>query len=277
MGFEDVSVDDVRAYWNAHPCNLRHSDATIGSKEYFEEVRQRKYFVEDHIPAFADFHAWKGKRVLDIGCGLGSMTQSFAEAGASVTAVDISLESLSLARRRMEVMGLTDRVEFFEANAEQLSDYIPTEAYDLIFSFGVLHHTPHPQHAFDQFRLFSKPGTRAKVMVYHRRSTKTAALVARHGLPRVWEVDKAVAKQSEAQFGCPITYTYTKTSGAQLLQRAGFVVDDARAEHIFPYAMGPYKEYRYVKRAWWRLPSERMFHRIEQAAGWHLLIDAHMP
>ena len=70
--FSETPIDRVRDYWNARPCNLRHSPATVGTRQYFDEVEARKYFVEPHIPGFAQFQRWSGKRVLEIGCGLGT-------------------------------------------------------------------------------------------------------------------------------------------------------------------------------------------------------------
>src|SRR5271165_5918858 len=144
MAFEQVQIDSVRDYWNNRPCNIRHSTQPVGTREYFDEVEARKYLVEPHIPAFAEFERWRGKKVLEIGCGLGTDTINFALHGAQVTAVDLSENSLSLARKRAEVFGLEDRIRFVQADAEHLSDYVPAEPYDLIYSFGVIHHTPHP-------------------------------------------------------------------------------------------------------------------------------------
>ena len=98
MRFSDIEITLVRDYWNARPCNIRHSTATIGTKEYFDQVEARKYFVEYHIPDFADFRRWHGKRVLEIGCGIGTDTINFARAGAEVTTVDLSDKSMELAR-----------------------------------------------------------------------------------------------------------------------------------------------------------------------------------
>src|SRR5947208_7204761 len=118
--FAGVSIGAVRDFWNRRPCNIRHSPREVGTREYFDEVEARKYFVEPHIPGFAEFERWRGKKVLEIGCGIGTDTINFARAGAAVTAVDLSAESLKLANKRADVFGLADRINFIEANAERL-------------------------------------------------------------------------------------------------------------------------------------------------------------
>ena len=144
-GFQEAPIDSVRQYWNSRPCNIRHSPKPVGTKEYFDEVEARKYFVEPHIPGFADFARWRGRRVLEIGCGIGTDTVNFARGGANVTAVDLTEKSLEVAKQRAKIFGLEDRIRFFQANAEELSSYVPVEPYDLVYSFGVVHHTPHPE------------------------------------------------------------------------------------------------------------------------------------
>src|SRR6516225_4034640 len=125
MTFVDVQISQVRDYWNARPCNLRHSPAPVGTKDYFNQVEARKYFVEPHIPGFAEFERWRGKKVLEIGCGIGTDTINFARNGAKVTTVDLSDKSLQLAQQRIGVYGLQEQVQFYCGNAEELSLFVP--------------------------------------------------------------------------------------------------------------------------------------------------------
>src|SRR5258707_15822222 len=110
MKFADVEITRVRDFWNGRPCNIRHSSAPVGTKAYFDQVEARKYFVEYHIPGFAQFERWRGKKVLEIGCGIGTDTINFARAGAQVTTVDLSEKPMGLARRRAAVFVLQGRI-----------------------------------------------------------------------------------------------------------------------------------------------------------------------
>jgi 2-polyprenyl-3-methyl-5-hydroxy-6-metoxy-1,4-benzoquinol methylase len=134
--FENISIKAVEAFWDARPCNIRHSTKEIGTRAYFDEVEARKYRVEPHIPGFAEFDRWHERRVLEVGCGIGTDTIGFARAGARVTAVDLSRKSLEIAERRAKVFGLNERVRFYRADAENLSHVVPVEPHDLVYSFG---------------------------------------------------------------------------------------------------------------------------------------------
>jgi len=272
MGFEEFQIDQVKEYWDRRPCNIRHSPKPVGTKEYFDDVEARKYFVEYHIPGFAEFDRWRDKKVLEIGCGIGTDTINFARAGARVTTVDLSGNSIELARKRAAVFGLAEQIRFLPGNAEQLSSFVPVESYDLIYSFGVIHHTPHPTAVLKQLRRYARPGTTLKIMVYHRRSYKVAWILLTEGKGRFWKLSELVAKNSEAQTGCPVTYTYTRHEGRQLLERHGFRVTDVRADHIFPYRIADYVHYRYVKEWYFRPMPRPLFRALERRFGWHLLL-----
>lgn len=271
--FANVPIQAVRDYWNARPCNVRHSTAEIGTEEYFDQVEARKYFVERHIPPFAEFDKWRGKKVLEIGCGIGTDTINFARAGADVTAVDLSSESLALAQQRAEVFGLSDRIQFHEANAEQLADIIPVQKFDLVYSFGVIHHSPNPSKIIEHIRQnFVHDNSRVKIMVYYRNSWKVFwMLLLEKG--KFWKLDEIIAKHSEAQTGCPITYSYTKKTADELMG-SGFVIDNIFVDHIFPYRIPNYIKYEYEFEWYFRCLPKPVFRMLERNFGWHLCLDA---
>lgn len=156
----------VRAFWQEHPCGTKFSDAEMGTREFFERVERHRYEKEWHIPQAAEFAKTKGLRVLEIGCGMGTDGAQFAKAGADYTGVDLTEAAIELARKRFELSGL--RGEFRVADAEQLD--FPDESFDLVYSHGVLHHTPDISAAVREIHRVLKPGGRAIVMLYHRGS-----------------------------------------------------------------------------------------------------------
>jgi 2-polyprenyl-3-methyl-5-hydroxy-6-metoxy-1,4-benzoquinol methylase len=270
----DKSIADVQQYWDARPCNIRHSTKPVGSKEYFDEVEARKYFVEPHIPAFAEFERWEGKRVLEVGCGIGTDSINFARAGAELTAVELSSESLRIAAQRADVMGVADRIQFVQANAEELTATLTDEPYDLVYSFGVVHHTPRPERALAEMRTLVAPGGTLKLMVYHRRSWKVFWIVAAQGHGRFWKTDELVAEHSEAETGCPVTFSYTRREARELVENSGFRVQDLGVDHVFPYRIRDYVQYRYVREPYFRWMPEPLFQAFERRFGWHLLVTA---
>jgi ubiquinone/menaquinone biosynthesis C-methylase UbiE len=269
------TIEDVRSYWNLRPCNVRHSPKEKGTKEYFDEVEQRKYFVEPHIPVFAEFEKWKGKKVLEVGCGIGTDTINFARAGAKITAVDLSSESLALAKKRAEVFGLEDNITFYQADAEHLSDVVPLETYDLVYSFGVIHHTPHPEEVIKEIKRYMNKNSVFKIMVYNRHSWKVLWILLALGKCQFWKLDELIARYSEAQTGCPITYTYTKRTVQQLLNGGGgkIVITNKFYEHIFPWSIPEYTRYEYKKVWYFRILPSWFFRRLERIAGWHLCVE----
>jgi SAM-dependent methyltransferase len=252
-----ASLDAVRDYWNRRPCNVRHGTAPVGTREYFDQVEARKYMVEPHIPGFSEFEKWKGKKVLEIGCGLGTAAVSFARAGADYTAIELSDESLQLARRRFEVYGLSGR--FYSGNAEELSAIVPVETYDLVYSFGVIHHAPHPEKIVAEVRKYLGPVSEFRLMLYAKNSWKNILI-------------EAGFDQPEAQSGCPIAFTYTHDEVRDLLR--DYEIVDLRQDHIFPYVVEKYVRYEYEFQPWFKAMPPGMFRALEQALGWHTLITA---
>ena len=252
-----TSIDTVKKYWNDRPCNVKHSKEEIGTKKYFDEVEKKKLTAEPHIKTFSNFDEWNGKKVLEIGCGLATAGINFASHGADYTGVELSDESLKLAKKRFDVYQMQGK--FFSGNAEHLSTFVPIKTYDLIYSFGVIHHSPNPEKIISEIKKYMNENSILKIMLYAKNSWKNYMIEA--GLD-----------QPEAQYGCPIVHTYTKSDIVDLLE--GYDIISIEQDHIFPYQVEPYKRGKYIKQPWFESMPLEMFRSLEKNLGWLLLITA---
>lgn len=265
-------LEEVRAFWDRRPCNIRHSPQPVGTLTYFEEVSARRYHVEPHIAEFADFPHWHRRLVLEVGCGIGTDLAEFVRHRAQVIGLELSPESAKLARRRLEVTEYGTRLgRVVVHNVEDAIrgwhppvldwPHAPTGTPpDLIYSMGVLHHTPRPDRALRHLFDISDRRTELRIMLYHRWSTKVLA---------VWR--GPIARRSEAQRGSPVTWTYSRRGARRLLETNGWAVQSIKVRHIFPYRVRDYVQHRCVKRFPWNLIPTRPLDRL---LGWHLLIVA---
>ena len=83
-----------------------------------------------------------------------------------------------------------------------------------------------------------------------------------------------VADYSEAQTGCPVTYSYSRAAGRELLEQHGLEVTDIFVDHIFAYEIPEYVQYRYKKVWYYRWMPDFLFRALERAFGWHLCLTA---
>jgi SAM-dependent methyltransferase len=251
------TITEVKKFWDDRPCNVKHSSKEVGTREYFNEVERKKFTAEPHILKFTEFSSWEGKKVLEIGCGLATVGANFAFHGAYYTGVELSESSLELAKTRFEVFEQTGK--FYSGNAEELSSFVPVEPYDLIYSFGVIHHSPYPEKIISEIKKYMNENSVLKIMLYAKDSWKNYMIES--GLD-----------QPEAQYGCPIANTYTKQDVIELLD--GYEVLSIEQDHIFPYQIESYKKGDYVKQPWFESMPPKMFRVLEKNLGWHLLITA---
>ena len=251
-----VTIDDVRTYWDDRPCNVKHSKKEVGTKEYFDEVERKRYTAEPHIPPFAGFSSTKGKKVLEVGCGMATEGINYARAGATYTGTDLSIESLDLAKKRFKVYN--NKGNFYLGNSEELSSFVPVETYDLIYSFGVIHHSPHPEKIISEIKKYMNKDSTLKIMLYASESWKNYMIEAGHDQP-------------EAQYGCPIANTYTNDEVRELLDGFDVTIEQY---HIFPYQIEPYKRGEFVKQPWFEAMPDEIFEVLKKNLGWHLLITA---
>jgi ubiquinone/menaquinone biosynthesis C-methylase UbiE len=266
----EPTLTDVAAYWNSRPCNIRRSAAPTDSKQFMDETEARKYTSEPHIPGFAEFDKWAGKYVLEIGCGIGIDTVNFARAGANVTAVDLSEESLRIAKRRADLANVPLR--FIQSNAEELSLCDP--AYHLIYAFGSIHHSPRPVSILREMRKYSGKVTTLKIMVYNKWSWKALWILLKYGKGQFWKFSELIARYSEAQTGCPVTHVYSRRSIKKLVESAGFRVKKISVDHVFKFDIPSYIKHEYKVDWKFRWMPSWLFRAFERVAGWHLLVEA---
>lgn len=248
--------EKIRRYWNTQPCNIKHGQSDIGTPEFFREVSERRYRVEPHIAEFAGFHLWAGKRVLEIGCGIGSDAEEFAKAGAEYVGIDLSEQSVALSRNRFNVLDLEG--EFYAKDASK--SFADLGTFDLVYSYGVIHHFPGIDTIIDNVKEVLVPGGEFRFMVYAKNSWKYAMI--QKGLD-----------QFEAQAGCPYAQAFSKDEIHHLLED-GWKIERLRQDHCFMYNVDEYKQGKYELEPWFEAMSESHRQAVREYLGWHLLVKA---
>jgi ubiquinone/menaquinone biosynthesis C-methylase UbiE len=163
---QEPGVNRVHRFWNTEACGTGFVEACADEKEFFSKFREHRYRTEWHIPLLVPFADAKGKKVLEIGTGNGADGAMFALHGADYTGVDLTEAALDATRRHFAALGLNG--VFRRENAERLS--FADAGFDIVYSHGVLHHTPNTRAAIDEVYRVLKPGGQAIVMLYHRHS-----------------------------------------------------------------------------------------------------------
>jgi 2-polyprenyl-3-methyl-5-hydroxy-6-metoxy-1,4-benzoquinol methylase len=174
-----TTQQQVRDWWNRNPMSYDVDDPIPfdeGTQEYFREIDRRIFhprymrLTADEtgkpFSLFVDFGDLAGRDVLDVGCGSGIATQMLAEAGANVTAVDLTDWAVETTRRRLAAFGLSGDVRQEDAERLPFAD----ASFDLVFSWGVIHHSSDMDRALGELVRVLRPGGQLVLMVYHRRS-----------------------------------------------------------------------------------------------------------
>jgi SAM-dependent methyltransferase len=173
----DVDKKAVRDFWQRAACGEELYLLDAGREGYLDQAR-RRYELEPYIEQFAAFRSAKGQRVLEIGVGLGADHQRFAEAGAVLSGVDLTERAVAHARRRLELFGFGSVLR--QGDAENLS--FEDASFDLVYAWGVIHHSPNTLRAVAEIYRVLKPGGTAKIMIYHKWSLVGYMLWVRYAL-----------------------------------------------------------------------------------------------
>lgn len=173
----DKGKQGVHDFWNHASCGeeLYLSEA---DKSGYTAQAQFRYALEPEILGFADFKGSQGLRVLEIGVGLGADHQQFAEAGADLYGIDLTERAIAHTRNRLLAFGLYSNLSV--GDAENLA--FPDESFDIVYSWGVLHHSPDTKKAIGEVWRVLKPGGVACIMIYHKWSMVGFMLWIRYAL-----------------------------------------------------------------------------------------------
>ena len=254
----DELIDKIKHYWNSQPCNVKHSRSEPGTEQYWNEVTDRRFFVEPHLRDFASFHLWRGKRVLEIGSGIGSDAEQFARHGAEYVGIDLSSESVEMSRQRFNLFGLEG--QFHVMDAADSAALAELGQFDLVYSCDVLHHYPDMTTCLNNIHAALRSSGEFRMLVYAKNSWKYAMI--QKGLD-----------QFEAQANCPYAKAYSKEEIYDLLN-GKFEVLRIRQQHCFMYNVDKYRQGEYELEPWFEVMPEEMRAAVKEYLGWHLLIKA---
>lgn len=230
----------VARFWEAQACGERYGD----------EQESVRYALEPEILLVADFPSGKGRQVLEIGVGMGADLLRWATHGAHVTGVDLTQRAVSLTRARLAEQGLSGDVR--QADAEALP--FANASFDIVWSWGVLHHTPDADGALIEAARVLRPGGRYAVMVYHRRSWLALAAWAKWGLLRLRP--RTTLAQAVAHVESPGTKAYTTSEIRELLE------PHLKGLHVRP-----------LLTRWDRRVAPGVSHVFGDRFGWFLIIE----
>jgi len=204
---------DVHDYWNEESCGTGLTDKKKYSKDYFDEIEVSRYELEPYIHSFAEFEKYNNKSVLEVGVGAGTDFINWVRNGAISCGIDLTNEAIENVKHRLSLENLK-ATTLKVADAEKLP--FDDNKFDLVYSWGVIHHSPDTPKALKEIARVTKPGGEIKIMIYNRYSVTAFWVWFRNCLMkgRAWEsLSYAVANYVES----PGTKAYTIKEARNLL------------------------------------------------------------
>lgn len=165
-----ITTEEGRSFWDKNPLCASIVPGEHGSAEWFERYDRLREEIEplDYSYALHEFRQFRGRRVLDVGCGNGYVLSKFAKEGALVSGVDVTPAGIAVTRKRFDMLGLEGDLRVADAQELPFED----GSFDCVTSMGVLHHVPDTEKAVSEILRVLKPGGRFIIMMYHRNSVQ---------------------------------------------------------------------------------------------------------
>lgn len=160
----EALLANITSYWDQHIHDLAIATHPVGTPGFFRQLDGYRYDKLNYLPRLVDFSAYKGRKLLEVGCGAGIDLVRFARAGVDVTAIDLSQTSIELARKNIEQNGLT--ADLHVMNGECMD--FPDNTFDVVYAHGVLQYTADTGKMVGEIHRVLKPGGEAIMMVYNR-------------------------------------------------------------------------------------------------------------
>ncbi|GAB5465564.1 MAG: hypothetical protein Kapaf2KO_10000 [Candidatus Kapaibacteriales bacterium] len=181
MQDKQTAKEKVKKFWNDDTCGTVEIDKEKFTKEYFDEIERIRYSREPEVKEFAQFHEGRGKKLLEVGVGAATDFCNWLRNGAKAHGIDLTPSAIEHARHRVELEGL-EAEELRVADCENLP--FEDESFEMVYSWGVIHHTPDTPKAAKEIIRVLKPGGKAKIMVYNRKSVLAVMFWIKHALLR---------------------------------------------------------------------------------------------
>ena len=221
---EPALKQSVHAFWDAESCGESYAWVD-GGVDLAEQERQR-FALEPYLPKFARFADGAGKDVLEIGVGMGADHLMWGRSGPkSLSGIDLTERAVEFTRVRIAEEGLASDIRVADAEALPFAD----NAFDLVYSWGVMHHSPDTQACFAEACRVLRPGGDARIMIYHTWSLVGLMLWARYGL-LAGRPFRSLANIYAQHLESPGTKAYSPAAAVEMLKAAGFRVASARVQ-----------------------------------------------
>lgn len=177
MSKDEKLKGESKDFWNESSCGEKLFLEGFSKEDYLKQSKVR-YQLEPEILEFAEFEIFKGKKTLEIGVGLGSDHMLLAENGAILTGIDLTDRAIGHTKRRFRLLNLASELKLADAEDLPFQD----ASFDMVYSWGVIHHSPNTPGIVDEIFRILKPGGKAKIMIYHKYSLVGFMLWLRYGL-----------------------------------------------------------------------------------------------